>query len=160
MSKLYILESVQKIPAPGEKVWDFFSSPANLRNITPAYMGFDIVPGADISRMYPGMIIAYRVSPLLGIKMNWITEITHVTGQSYFVDEQRFGPYAFWHHKHFFRPIEGGTEMIDIVHYKLPLPLGGKLVNSLLVRPKLEQIFRYRHKKVEEIFGSYPPQNV
>ncbi|MGB1246926.1 MAG: SRPBCC family protein, partial [Flavobacteriaceae bacterium] len=106
-------------------------------------------------RMYPGQIIEYRVSPLLGIKTTWVTEITHVVDQSYFVDEQRFGPYSLWHHKHFFTPIEDGVSMEDLIHYKAPLGALGNLFTPLIITPKLEEIFNYRTQKLTELFGHY-----
>ena len=105
--------------------------------------------------MYPGLFIDYKVSPLLGIKMNWTTEITHVDGPHYFVDEQRVGPYSIWHHEHHFKAIPGGVEMLDRVSYKIPLGILGKLAHPIIVRPKLEEIFDYRFKKVEELFGTW-----
>ena len=137
-----------------EEAWEFFSNPKNLKTITPDYMGFDIVSGADRS-MYPGQIIQYIVTPVMGIKTKWVTEITHVIDKQYFVDEQRFGPYSLWHHKHFIKEIEGGVEMEDIIDYKVPFGILGQLMHPFIVRPKLEEIFDYRTKKLEELFGKY-----
>ena len=132
--------------------WDFFSSPANLKRITPSYMGFDVKTDVP-TQMYEGLIIAYTVKPLLGIPVEWVTEITHVKDKSFFVDEQRKGPYTMWHHEHHFKAVEGGVEMTDIVSYIIPLGFLGKLVEPFLVKPKLEEIFAYRFKIVEEVFG-------
>jgi ligand-binding SRPBCC domain-containing protein len=132
--------------------WDFFSSPANLKRITPSYMGFDVKTEVP-KQMYEGLIIAYTVKPLLGIPVEWVTEITHVKDKSFFVDEQRKGPYTMWHHEHHFKEVEGGVEMTDIVSYILPLGFLGKLVHPFLVKPKLEEIFAYRFKIVEEVFA-------
>ena len=132
--------------------WDFFSSPANLKRITPSYMGFDVKTEVP-TKMYEGLIIAYTVKPLLGIPVEWVTEITHVKDKSFFVDEQRKGPYTMWHHEHHFKAVEGGVEMTDIVSYIIPLGFLGKLVEPFLVKPKLEEIFAYRFKIVEEIFA-------
>ena len=151
----YQLISRQKIPATIDEVWDFVSSPANLKRITPAYMGFDIITPGLPEKMYPGMIIAYRVSPVGGLKMTWVTEITHVRDKSYFVDEQRVGPYKMWHHEHMIEAIEGGVLMTDIVSYKPPLGMIGSLVNSVLIRGQLKSIFKFREKAVTEIFGSF-----
>lgn len=115
-------------------------------------MGFKTMSG-DESEMFPGQIIDYTITPLFGIKMDWVTEITHVEKGIYFVDEQRFGPYAFWHHKHFLKQTDTGCEMTDIVHYKVPFGILGRLAHPLLVRPKLEQIFEFRRKKLIELFG-------
>lgn len=132
--------------------WDFFSSPANLKRITPSYMGFDVKTEVP-AQMYEGLIIAYKVKPVLGIPVEWVTEITHVKDKSFFVDEQRKGPYTMWHHEHHFKEVEGGVEMTDIVSYIIPLGLIGKMVHPFLVKPKLEEIFAYRFKIVEEVFG-------
>ena len=132
--------------------WDFFSSPANLKRITPSYMGFDVKTEVP-TQMYEGLIIAYTVKPLLGIPVEWVTEITHVKDKSFFVDEQRKGPYTMWHHEHHFKEVEGGVEMTDIVSYIIPLGFLGKIVQPFLVQPKLEEIFAYRFKIVEEVFA-------
>ena len=146
--------SEQKVNASLEEVWDFISSPKNLKEITPDYMGFNILSGAD-RPMYAGQIIQYIVTPVLGIKTKWVTEITHCIDKHYFVDEQRFGPYALWHHKHFIKEIDGGVEMEDIIDYKVPFGWLGQLVHPILVKPKLEEIFNHRTKKLEELFGTY-----
>jgi ligand-binding SRPBCC domain-containing protein len=130
------------------------SDPKNLKTITPEYMGFTILLGAD-REMYPGQIIQYIVTPVLGIPTKWVTEITHVENKKYFVDEQRFGPYALWHHKHFLKEIPGGVEMEDIVDYKIPFGILGQLVHPIIVQPKLKEIFDYRQKKLIELFGEY-----
>jgi ligand-binding SRPBCC domain-containing protein len=103
--------------------------------------------------MYPGQIIEYKVRPVLGIPLYWMTEITHVADQQYFVDEQRFGPYSLWHHQHHFKAVEGGVEMTDIVHYKLPLGWLGDIANNLFVKAQLKKIFAYRYQKTEALFG-------
>lgn len=153
MSRLYSKTTIQNIPSDIDTVWRFMSSPRNLQTITPPEMGFDITIDTPIDVMYPGLIISYKVSPLLGIKMNWVTEITHVKDKEYFVDEQRFGPYTLWHHKHFIEPIEGGVKMTDIIHYKLPLGFLGDIANALIVKKQLNKIFEYRKIKLDEIFG-------
>jgi ligand-binding SRPBCC domain-containing protein len=143
------------MPISLTEAWDFFSSPANLQRITPAHMGFRIISRYHGEKMYPGQIIEYTVRPLLGIPLYWMTEITHVKEGVYFVDEQRFGPYALWHHQHHFFPIEGGVEMSDIVHYKIPMGPLGQFANTLFVAAQLRRIFDYRYKKVEELFGQW-----
>jgi len=152
--KIYTLHKKQKLPISVNQAWDFLSDPRNLKTITPDYMGFNILSGADRA-MFAGQIIQYIVTPVLGIKTKWVTEITHVLDNHYFVDEQRFGPYALWHHKHFIKEIDAGVEMEDIVDYKLPLGFLGQLVHPILVKPKLEEIFNYRTKKLEQLFGTY-----
>ena len=155
MSKVYSLELVQRLPADLEKVWDFFSSPDNLKNITPPEMGFVIKSNNQGKKMYPGQIIEYTVKPMLGIPVYWMTEITHVEQNKYFVDEQRFGPYSLWHHQHHFKEIPGGVEMTDKVHYKIPFWFLGDIANTLFVNKKLQEIFDFRYRKAEEIFGSF-----
>ncbi len=151
----YQFTATQKIPASVEQVWDFISSPKNLKEITPAYMGFEIT-GANLpEKMYPGMIISYKVSPLFGIKMTWVTEITHVENHRYFVDEQRMGPYAMWHHQHKIEAIEGGVLMTDIVSYQPPLGFLGVIANALFIRGKLKEIFDFRTVAVEKKFGKF-----
>ena len=152
--KIYSLHTIQKLPISIDEAWKFFSNPKNLKIITPDYMGFDIVSGGD-RPMYAGQIIQYIVKPVAGLKTKWVTEITHVNEPFHFVDEQRFGPYSLWHHKHFFREIEGGVEMEDIVDYKLPFGLIGRAVHQPVVRKKLEEIFAFRKKKLLELFGEY-----
>lgn len=152
--KIYTLHTKQNLPISIDEAWDFLSDPKNLKTITPDFMGFDIVSGAD-RKMYPGQIIEYIVKPVLGIPNKWVTEITHVVEGKYFVDEQRFGPYALWHHKHFLKEIPGGVEMEDIIHYKIPFGFIGQLVQPILVAPKLNQIFNYRKVKLIELFGEY-----
>lgn len=136
-----------------EKAWDFFSSPANLQQITPSSLGFSIISKFHGDNMYAGQVIEYKVRPVMGIPLYWMTEITHVSEGKYFVDEQRFGPYSLWHHQHHFRVVEGGVEMTDIVHYKLPFWFLGDIANSLLVKRQLKGIFDFRFKKVESLFG-------
>ncbi len=151
---MHELTRTQRLPISLEAAWDFFSSPKNLQKITPEGMGFTITTDlADLEKMYPGQIIGYIVRPVLGIPMGWVTEITHVREGEFFVDEQRFGPYAFWHHKHFFRAVPGGVEMRDVIHYKVPLGPLGRLANFIFVRKKLETIFDFRFQKLEEVFG-------
>ncbi len=151
----YQLHKTQKIPATVEKVWDFISTPANLKKITPAYMGFDITSKNLSKKMYPGMIISYKVSPVLGIKTTWVTEITHVKEGEYFVDEQRVGPYSLWHHEHKIESIPGGVLMTDIVSYKPPFGFLGSIANKLIIKGKLNEIFGFRTNAVEEIFGKW-----
>lgn len=109
-----------------------------------------------IKSMYPGTIITYKVSPIWGIQLDWMTEITQVEHEKYFIDEQRFGPYKFWHHQHHFKAIEGGTEMTDILTYGLPMGIFGRIANRIFVADKLQQIFEFRKQKVMELFGDYP----
>lgn len=149
---LYQLIKEQFIRASLDNLWEFISSPKNLKEITPSYMRFDITSQDFPEKMYAGMIITYKVRPLLGIPMTWITEITHVDDKKYFVDEQRMGPYTFWHHQHHLKAVDGGVMMYDIVSYRPPMFFLGGIANSLIIRKKLEEIFAYRKKALEKRF--------
>ena len=154
--RLYQLHTKQKLPISIDQAWEFLSDPNNLEKITPD-MGFEILSGTD-RPMFAGQIIQYIVSPFPGVKTKWVTEITHVKDKEFFVDEQRFGPYALWHHKHFIKEIEGGVEMEDIVDYKLPFGILGRLLHTLVVKNKLKNIFEYREKRLIELFGDFEDQ--
>ena len=149
---MYRLECIQRLPISIEKAWEFFSSPGNLKTITPDYMGFIIKSGGDVP-MYPGMFIEYTVTPLFNIPLSWVTEITHVQQPYFFIDEQRVGPYAIWHHEHHFKEIDNGIEMRDILSYQLPLGILGKAVHPFIVKNKIKEIFDFRYKKLLELFG-------
>ncbi|RIV45974.1 SRPBCC family protein [Flagellimonas pelagia] len=150
--KLYQLHAKQALPISKKEAWEFLSNPRNLKTITPKHMGFDILSGAN-KNMYPGQIIQYRVKPFPFFNTKWVTEITHVRDGDYFVDEQRFGPYALWHHKHFLKEIPGGVEMEDVVDYKIPFGFLGSLAQTLFIKKQLETIFLFRERKLNEIFG-------
>ncbi|MFN0174694.1 MAG: SRPBCC family protein [Saprospiraceae bacterium] len=152
---VHSLKSVQRLPISLESAWEFFSNPMNLKEITPAKMGFHVTSDAEFStrKMYAGQVITYTVTPILGIPLFWMTEITHVQKGQFFVDEQRVGPYSLWHHQHHFKAIPGGVEMTDLVHYRVPLGWLGDFANWLFVRRQLEGIFDFRTKKLSELFG-------
>lgn len=150
---MHSLRNTQKLPVTLEKAWDFFSSPANLKTITPDYINFKVTSEGADTPMFPGLIISYIVYPVLGIPLEWVTEIVHVKDYDYFVDEQRFGPFSFWHHQHFFKEIDGGVEMTDVLNYKIPFGPIGELAYYLFVRRKVNAIFDYREKKLKELFG-------
>ena len=152
--KIYTLHKTQKLPISPEKAWKFLSNPKNLKIITPDYMSFNIISTID-RPLYAGQIIQYIVTPILGIKTKWVSEITHIEDKKYFVDEQMYGPYSLWHHKHFIKEIEGGVEMEDIIDYKVPLGILGQIMHPILVKPKLEEIFSYRQKKLIDLFGEF-----
>lgn len=153
MSKVYSLKTVQLLPVNINTAWDFFSNPANLKNITPDTLSFNIISQHYGEKMYPGQLIEYTVKPLFGIPLYWMTEITHVEDKKYFVDEQRFGPYSLWHHQHHFKEVPGGVEMMDIVHYKIPFWFLGDIANALIVKKQLKQIFDFRYRKATSVFG-------
>jgi ligand-binding SRPBCC domain-containing protein len=151
---IYQIKTSQKLPISLEKAWDFLSSPYNLKTITPPQMGFNITNGVkENDKMFAGQVIVYKLSPLPGYKTEWVTEITHVKEGEYFIDEQRFGPYALWHHKHHLTSIDGGVLMEDTIHYKLPLGILGRIAHSIFVKKQLKQIFEYRHRTLETLFG-------
>ncbi len=149
---LHSLHKKQLIKSNITELWNFISDPANLATITPPEMNFKTLSNLNDKKMHPGQIIEYQVSPLLGLKMDWVTEITHVKTGEYFVDEQRFGPYSFWHHQHSIKETPRGIEMVDEIHYKIPMGAIGRLLNKLFIAKKLERIFEYRKKKLEELF--------
>lgn len=152
--KIYEIHTKQKLPISKQEAWEFLSNPRNLQKIMPDAMGFEIISGAD-KKMYTGQIIQYNVTPLPFFKTRWVTEITHVEFPNYFVDIQLHGPYKMWHHTHFIHEIEGGVEVEDVVHYVVPLGRLGRLVQPILVQPKLNEIFKAREQKMTELFGNY-----
>lgn len=151
--KIYHLKTVQNLPIDIKEAWEFFSNPNNLSVITPEWLNFKVTSKLP-DNMYVGLIISYKVHPVLGIPNTWVTEITHVKEPFYFVDEQRFGPYKLWHHQHHFKEKGNGVEMTDIINYALPFDPLSRPLNSLLVEKKVKAIFEYREKKLEEMFGS------
>jgi ligand-binding SRPBCC domain-containing protein len=161
ISYIYIMKSYhltfrQNLPISLTEAWDFFSSPLNLAKITPADMAFKVTSDLNLSeKMYPGMIITYKVSPVAGINLNWMTEITQVEHEKYFIDEQRFGPFKFWHHQHHFKAIKNGVEMTDVLTYGLSFGLIGQMAHAILVKNRLKEIFTYREKKTIELFGDF-----
>ena len=150
---VYTLYQTQKIPASLNEVWDFISSPHNLKTITPPYMGFHVTSQNLPDKMYPGMIISYKVSPVLGIPLAWVTEISQVRHHEFIVDEQRVGPYTLWHHQHHIQEIPGGVLMTDIVTYQPPFGFLGAVANTLFIKRQLNSIFEFRKNKMEELFG-------
>lgn len=147
--KLYRLESKQFLPIAIDEAWSFFSSPDNLKEITPDHMGFQITSKGQ-KKMYPGMLITYIVTPILNLKMRWCTEITQVVENKYFIDEQRFGPYKMWHHEHHFKELNDGVEMTDIVTYGIPFGILGQIANRIFVQKQLTDIFEYRISAIEQ----------
>jgi ligand-binding SRPBCC domain-containing protein len=150
--KPFVLERIQILPTTIETAWGFFSDPANLNRITPPAMDFRITSPPQTTT-YAGQILTYTLRPLFGISMTWTTEITHVSEPYFFVDEQRFGPYRFWHHQHFFREVPGGVEVRDLVHYLLSHNQMAGLVNRFIVAPRLKKVFNYRTQALNGIFS-------
>ena len=152
--KIYSLHKKQKLPITLDIAWNFLCNPANLSKLTPPEMNMKIISGSD-RPMYAGQVLQYGVTPLPGFKTKWVSEITQLEIKRYFVDVQLYGPYAFWHHKHFIHEIDGGVEMEDIIDCKVPLGLLGQLIHPIIVKPKLDSIFEYRKEQLESIFGKY-----
>ena len=150
---MYQIKRTQVIPTTIKKAWSFFCNPENLKQITPSYLSFKILSRSDAGEMYPGMIITYKISPVFNIRINWATEITQVKDQKYFIDNQIKGPYKIWHHEHHFTEIDNCIEMKDILYYEMPFGYFGKLLHTIFVKNKPEEIFNYRAQKIKELFG-------
>lgn len=149
--KIYQLKTKQFLPISIDKAWEFFSNPNNLSKITPPWLNFEVTSQLE-NKVYAGMIITYKVRPLLNIPITWVTEITHVREPNFFVDEQRFGPYKFWHHQHIFKKVEGGIEMEDIISYAVSFGFVGTIINRLIISEKINEIFSFRKEKLTELF--------
>ena len=153
-SGIYTLTSEQILPISLDKAWEFFTLPTNLDKITPKEMEFRITNNPP-NKTYKGQIITYKIGVLPMIKSNWITEITHFEDHQFFVDEQRFGPYAMWHHEHHFEALpDGKVKMTDIVNFKLPMGILGDFFAGKFVTNKVKFIFESRHKILEKAFPS------
>lgn len=150
--KIFNLTRKQFLPINLSEAWNFFSTPHNLAKITPAHMGFKILYISGGEKTYAGQIIRYHVNVLPGIKVHWVTEITQVQELNYFIDEQRFGPYALWHHQHHFKEVPGGVEMTDEVNYAIPLGWLGQLAHVLFVGREVNRIFDHRYQTLELFF--------
>ncbi|MFO7832392.1 MAG: SRPBCC family protein [Desulfuromonadaceae bacterium] len=151
--RIYTLEREQLLPIDIHSAWEFFSAPHNLGKITPEWMNFTVLSPVP-EKMHPGMVVRYHVHPLGPLPVQWVTEITHVREPHFFVDEQRFGPYKFWHHQHHFTPVAGGVKMHDLIHYALPLGPLGRILHHCVVQGKLNAIFSYRYAELQRCFGS------
>ena len=149
---VYRIHRDQTVPASLDAVWEYFSKPENLNEITPPDLNFEIIH-KDSNTMFLGQLIEYKVQFIPLLRSRWLTEITHVEDQAYFVDEQRIGPYRFWYHEHLFRPVEKGTQIIDRVTYKLPYGPLGDLAHLTWIKPRLEKIFDYREDQITAIFS-------
>ncbi|MBC7826141.1 MAG: SRPBCC family protein [Chitinophagaceae bacterium] len=151
---LHTFKIVQKIPIPVKQAWDFFSHPGNLQLITPANFQFRILTALDDKPIYTGQIINYTVRPLFNIRMRWTTVITRVEEEILFIDEQQRGPFRYWQHQHFFRPIDDGTEMTDVLQYEIPGWIAGDMINAVLIKNDIKKLFAYRYSKIQERFTS------
>ena len=157
MGVVHNLMSIQKLPVSLDDAWSFFSNAQNLLSITPAFLNLKVTNEIFEDEVYAGQMIAYNVKPLADIAVSWVTEITHLQPKKMFVDEQRKGPFKLWHHQHHFKAIKGGTQMTDLIHYRLPFGILGTAVHPI-VKKKLFAIFTYRFEKINELFGSWPGQ--
>jgi len=157
MGTVHNLMSNQKLPLSLKETWNFFSDAHNLLTITPPFLNLKVTNEIFGDEVYAGQMLTYKVMPLAGIGISWVTEIKHIQTNKMFVDEQRKGPYKLWHHQHHFKAIEGGTEMTDIVHYRLPFGVFGRAAHPIVKR-KLIEIFSYRFEKINELFGRWPGQ--
>ena len=145
------LKQEQFLPISLDEAWEFFATPKNLNEVTPDDMVFEIISELP-ETMYAGLLINYRLKPMLNIPINWCTEITHIKEKEYFVDEQRKGPYRIWHHEHHFRAVNGGVLMTDILHYDIGKWIVGRIAGKLFVDKKVKGIFEYRNKTLETYF--------
>jgi ligand-binding SRPBCC domain-containing protein len=146
--KVYRLHRSQHLPISLEEAWPFFSSPRNLEAITPAFLNFEITSELP-ERIYSGLIITYRIAAVAGIPMTWVTEVKDVEPLRRFVDEQRLGPFRFWHHEHRFREAPGGgIVMEDTVHYVMPWGWLGQGMHRWFIGARLREIFDFRRECV------------
>jgi ligand-binding SRPBCC domain-containing protein len=149
----YQFTQIQQFAVAPEMLWDYISDPDNLKKLTPAYMDFKVTSLPHTGKMYPGLIITYIIKPILHVPLRWMTEIVQVKEGEYFIDEQRIGPYRFWHHQHRLEKIPGGVLMTDIVTYAPPFGFIGAIANRLFIKQQLRQLFNYRRKVLEQQFG-------
>ncbi len=150
--KTYKLTGTIKLPISIEEAWDFFSNPNNLGKIMPTEMNFQVIEGASLP-LYEGQIIQYTVTPLPLLTTTWISEINHINKPHFFVDTQLEGPYKLWHHKHFLETTPTGTKITDIVHYQVPFGILGRLLHPIIIKPKLDKIFKYRNHQINTLFS-------
>lgn len=153
------LRQEQLLPIDLATAWDYFATPANLNEVTPPDMHFEVVSELP-ARMYEGLIILYKIKPMLNLPLDWCTEITHIRPPSasgasaFFVDEQRKGPYRIWHHEHHFEAVAGGTRMVDLLHYEIGKSIFGSLAGHLFVHARVDEIFSYRRQALARRFGT------
>jgi ligand-binding SRPBCC domain-containing protein len=159
--KIYTVIRKQFLPINLEQAWSFFTSPKNLARITPPTIAFKIlyISGSE-NETYAGQIIRYKISIIPGIRVNWMTEITHLNRPHNFIDEQRFGPYALWHHQHNFREVDGGIEMTDELNYAIPFGIIGRLVHWIFVRKRVSDIFDHRASVLDKLFTQKKPETL
>lgn len=154
MAKFYNFESKQLLKCSMDEAWDFFATPRNLENITPDDFHINITSKPLPEKMFKGQIITYKMQPMPGLNLNWMTEITQIEEKKYFIDEQRSGPYKIWHHEHWFEEVDGGVMMTDKVVYVLPLGILGRIANSLKVGRQIRHIFEHRRIAIDKYFNN------
>ena len=150
---IYTIHQRQVLPISRKEAWSFFSRPENLAEITPPDVGFQIMHNHG-DGTFQGKIISYKIKVFPFITMTWVTEITSVRDGHNFVDDQRIGPYALWHHQHHFHDHPDGIEMEDLVHYTLPFGWFGQIAHMFFVKNKLKQIFEFRRVAIAQKFLS------
>ncbi len=151
--KIYNLRKEQFLPISLQEAWAFFSSPKNLAKITPEHMNFKILYQSGGDKAYAGQIIRYQINVLPFVPVHWVTEITQVKEPFHFIDEQRFGPYALWHHQHHFEEVKGGVLMTDEVNYAIPFGILGRFAHWLFVAKEVNRIFEHRFRTLEDFFS-------
>jgi ligand-binding SRPBCC domain-containing protein len=151
--KIYNLRKEQFLPISLQEAWAFFSSPKNLAKITPEHMNFKILYQSGGDKAYAGQIIRYQINVLPFVPVHWVTEITQVKEPFQFIDEQRFGPYALWHHQHHFEEVKGGVLMTDEVNYAIPFGILGRFAHWLFVAKEVNRIFEHRFRTLEDYFS-------
>lgn len=151
--KIYTLSNSQKLPITIEEAWDFLSDPTQLETITSSDMEFKTVTPLP-EKMYEGMLMHYQIAPLAGIRLNWVTQITHIEKGVRFIDEQRLGPFRFWHHEHRLIEMDDGIVMQDIVHYVMPFSFIGRIAHWTSIRKLLESLFKFRTEQIETYFNN------
>lgn len=151
---IYQFQRTQELSTSVEEAWNFIKDPSNLKEITPDYMDFKITSNLLSKEIYPGMIISYKVKPILRLPMTWVTEITHVEKHKFFVDEQRKGPYKMWHHEHKLEQTKNGVLMTDLITYEPPMGFLGRIANTLFIKKQLKEIFEFRRVFLDKKFNS------
>ena len=149
--RVHLLERSQRLPGPPEEVFAFFGEAHNLEEITPPFLGFEVVTPRPID-MKAGTLIEYRLK-LHGVRLSWLTRIEVWEPGQRFVDRQLEGPYRLWHHTHVFERDGEGTIMRDVVRYALPLGPLGEMARLVLVRRDLDRIFDFRQDEVSRRFN-------
>lgn len=155
MPKIYSVKRSQNIPVSLAVAWNFFSKPENLKKVLPQNIQFNITSPLDSPVIYQGQIIEYDVKSMFGIHFKWVSEITEVETNQFFVDEQKAGLFSVWKHQHYFIEIPGGVEMTDILQYRFRFGFLGAILHALFVRKRIEQMFNFRAGKLMAIFGRY-----